>query len=201
MGIIELGSASGSTLTQRQRWSIYLSLLTLLLFFGVGIWVRNSSLGRFDIYSNPSAGIIAQYPQGWLQDTTSSDYVFRVRDMTYSGFKTTMQVSIQPATSDVVERNVLDRLSLIRSQTFIDYSVLGYDDYILPNEITAVAMLYTYVSRESSPFLEGIPTIVIGTDILTIRRGQAIIITFRADSSIYEQELSRFERFVENLNF
>jgi len=162
--------------------------------------LRTAALSRYEIYSNPSAGITAQYPAGWLQDT-SGDYVFRVRDMTYTGFKTTMQVSIQPVTPDVVERNALDRLSLIRSQTFIDYSVLGYDNYMLPNEVTAVSMLYTYVSRESSPFLEGIPNVVIGTDVLTIRRGQAIIITFRADSKIYEQELPRFERFVENLNF
>lgn len=200
MSIIEVTDLSQSELSQRQRWSIYLTLAVIIVLLYFGYVLRDASLNSVSVYTNIPAGITAQYPEGWLLDT-DGDYVFRVRDMSYAGFKTVIQVSILPVSADIVERNLLDRLSLNRSQTFIDYSILGYSEYELPNEIPAISMLYTYVSRDASPFLEGIPTVVVGIDILTIQRGQAIVITFRADSANYNDEFPTFERFIEELDF
>jgi len=152
------------------------------------------------MYTNLEAGITALYPARWLLDETG-DYVLRVRDMSNRGFKTVIQVSTLPVTPDTVERNLLDRLSLNRSQTFIDYTILGYSDYFLPDETPAIAMSYTFVSRDASPFLEGVSTVVVGLDILTIQRGQALIMTFRADSNTYEQTLPIFEQFIQDIDY
>jgi hypothetical protein len=200
MSFLEVSLSNSTQLTQRQRWSMYLSYISIAVCLYIGFSLRDNSLNRTTVYTNIEAGITAQYPARWLLDETG-DYVLRVRDMSNRGFKTVMQVSTLPVTADIVERNLLDRLSLSRSQTFIDYNILGYIDYILPDETDAIAMSYSFVSRDASPFLEGVSSVVVGLDILTIQRGQALIITFRADSNTYEQEIPTFEHFIQDLNF
>ena len=185
---------------RRQRWSIALSWALILAGLALGVNLRDSSINQSNFYSNVEAGITARYPQRWLLDEEGA-YVFRVRDTAYRGYSTQIELGTLPVSADTVERNLLDRLTLKRSQTLIDYTILDYDNYRLPDESQAVAMSYSFVSRDASPFLEGVSAIVVGLDILTIRRGQALIISFRADASIYQQELATLDWFIQNLDF
>lgn len=198
MSVIEIQSPP--TLSRRQRWSHYLLIVTAFTAFGFGYSLRDSAINALQPYNNIEAGIRAFYPVNWLLDT-SGDYVFRVRDVTRLGFKTTIQVSIRPIGQGTDERNILDSFTLNRSQTLSNYLVLATQPFTLPNDTPATAVFYTFVFRESSPFLESIPTVVSGLDILTISRGQAIIITFQADKAVYDIEYPRFERFLSELDF
>jgi len=197
--MIELiGSANELSFTQ--RWSHYLTLF--IAFFGISyaLNLQSQALNAVVSYTNVQAGITASYPANWLLDT-QGNYVFRVRDMSHTDFNTTIQVAVRPVSEDTTERNVLDSLSLNRSQILTDYTVLSIDDYLLPDETTGRAMRYVYVSRDPSPFLESIPVVVSGLDILTMERGQAIIITFRVNASQFDEELSLFEQFLDNLSY
>ncbi|MCY3979169.1 MAG: hypothetical protein OXG23_13805, partial [Chloroflexi bacterium] len=128
-------------------------------------------------------------------------YVFCFCYMAHLGFKTVIEVSTSPVGPDTTERNIFDQLSLQRSQVLIDYTVLGFDTYRLADDSAAVSMSYSFVSRDTSPFLEGVSSIVNALDILTIRRGQALIVSFRADNKIYQAELETLRWFVQNLEF
>ena len=196
----EIDRPPAAPASRRQRWSAALSYGLILACLALGVNLRDSSISQSDVYVNFEAGITARYPRRWLLDE-DGDYIFRVRDMTYRGFNTLIELSALPVSADTVERNLLDRLTLKRSQTLIDYTILGYDNYRMPDESQAVAMSYSFVSRDASPFLEGASAIVVGLDILTISRGQALIISFRADASIYQQELATLDRFIQNLDF
>ena len=196
----ETGRSPAVQITPRQRWSIAFSYMLIVIGLLLGVNQRDSLLNQTSLYSNNTAGISASYPARWLLDE-SQDNVFRIRDMSHLGFKTTIEVRSLPVGADGAERNLLDHLSLQRSQVFIDYSVLGYDTFRLPDDSQAVSMAYTFVSRHASPFLEGVSSVVNGLDILTIRRGQALIVSFRAEPSQYERELQTFYRFIENLEF
>ncbi len=197
---IDTGSAAANLLTPRQRWSMVFSFLLIGVGLIAGINLRDSSLSQSLIYSNVEAGITARYPFRWLLDE-GEDYIFRVEDTALLGFNTLIQVSTLPVGPNTTERNLLDRLTLRRSQTLIDYTVLGYDIYVLPDETSAVTMSYSFVSRDSSPFLEGVSSIVAGLDVLTISRGQAVIISFRADASIFQRELATLDRFIQSLEY
>jgi hypothetical protein len=187
-------------LTQRQRWSHYFVFIYALIAIFIGINLRSSTLDATVLYTNSQVGIRAFYPQRWLIDT-GGDYVFRVRDITQIGFKTTMQVDVQPVTSSTSARNLLDTLTLERSNTLSGYSVQNSTPYTLPDGADATAMRYVYVSMGDNPFLETIPTVVEGLDILVIRRGQAIIVTFLSDSQTFNDNLPTFERFLDDLEF
>lgn len=199
MEVIEIISES-EDLTLRQRWANVFTVLICILMMLLGLNLRNQTLTATTFYESPQAGISAQYPQNWLIDTDGS-YIFRVRDMSRIGFKTTFLVTVQPVGADAEERNLADRLSLDRIVDFTDYRVQPLEMYDFPGGRDAQALNYTYVATDVSPFLQSIPTVVRGLDILTISGGQAIIMTFRADANNFEEELPRFEQFLRQLEF
>ena len=196
----DTGRSPAIQITPRQRWSIALSYLLIAIGLALGLNQRDAALNLSSVYRNVEAGITASYPARWLLDE-SGDYVFRARDMSHRGYQTLIELRTLPVGPDSAERNILDHLSLQRAQVLVDYTVLGYDTYRLPDETWAISMSYSFVARDSSPFLEGVSSIVNGLDILTLRRGQALIITFRADSSIYRRELETLRWFIQNLEF
>jgi hypothetical protein len=97
------------------------------------------------------------------------------------------------------ERNVLDALSLTREQTLSTYNVWSTEPFAMPDGTVATSMTYTYVATQPDPFLETIPVVVQGRDILLIRRGQAIVITFVAELKTYDEDFAIFERFLSSL--
>ncbi len=186
----------------RQRWAHVITLTVGIIVFILGLNIRNRALTATSVYENLQAGIVAYYPYGWLLDTQGGeDYVFRVRDMTRPGFKTTIQISVQPVSSDTTSRSIADRLAFKRARTYTDYNVLTVATYPLATDPSAQSVAYSYSTRETSAFLEGVPDVVIGQDILTITRGQALIITFRAEASVYDSEYRRFRQFLRQLSF
>jgi hypothetical protein len=199
MEVIEIISESEG-LTLRQRWANVFVILVSVLMLLFGFNFRNQILSASVYYESFEAGIRAFYPENWLLDS-SGDYVFRVRDMSRTGYKTIFQVAVQPVGPDAQERNLADRLTLDRLQTFTDYRVQPLIPYFLSNGIEAQAMSYTFVATEASPFLQGVPAVVQGLDILAIRGGQAVIISYRADARNFDDELLRFERFLQELEF
>lgn len=193
-------TADRQQLTRLQRWSSYLTLGCALAALVLGIVLRNRALNATTFYTNPRAGISARYPANWLIDD-AGDYVFRVRDMARIGFKTTIQVALRPVGAGTTPQNVLTSLSLVRSSTLATYRILSIEDYQLPDDSPAVQMRYYFAATEPNPFLESLPAVVLGIDILTLRRGQAVIITFRADAATFEEDLRIFNRFLNSLEF
>jgi hypothetical protein len=188
-------------LSFRQRWSNYLVIFfSLITLFG-GLNLRDQSLHATSTYSNVEAGIHALYPYNWLIDN-EGEYIFRVRDMSNIGFKTTIQVNIQATGQNATARNIADAITLNRSQTLAVYNVLDINNrFLLPDETTATAISYTYAAIDPDPFLQSIPIVVQGLDILSTKRGQAIIISFIADANTFATDYPIFERFLATLEF
>ncbi len=196
----ETGRSPAVQITPRQRWSIAITYFLIVAGLALGVNQRESTLNLASEYSNLEAGISARYPARWLLEEAGS-FIFRVRDMARRGFNTVIEVSAAPVGRDTSERNIFDQLTLQRSQVLIDYTVLGYDDYPLADDTLAVSMSYSFVARDASPFLEGVSSIVNGLDILTIRRGQALVVSFRADADVYQRELETLRWFIQHLEF
>jgi hypothetical protein len=189
-------------LTQRQRWGHYFVLIYAALAVFLGIQLRDAALSASQPYINTQVGIRAYYPQNWLIDT-QGDYVFRVRDMSQTGYKTTIQVDVLPVTASTTARNLFDSLILNRSQLLSNYRTLARGEpYALPDERTGTAMRYVFVDDVGSgAFLESVPVVVQGLDVLSFEGDQAIVITFLSDASLYEENLPIFERFLNDFEF
>ncbi len=189
--------------TRRQRWSHYFVVSFAIVAVLIGIGQRDNKLLATTPYVNIIAGISARYPQNWLLDTpTNGEYVFRVQDMANLGFKTLIQVQVRSVGELTTPRNLLDEIAFRRAQTVTGYRSLTVADFNLPNEETpGRALRYVYVAAEANPFLESLPVVVAGIDVLFIQRGQAIIITFQSDARDYANNYSVFEQFLNSLEF
>jgi hypothetical protein len=198
--IIEIGreEARGSL---RQRWSHYFVLIYAAVSLVIGINLRDSVLYATRQYVDVESGVRASYPQTWAIDS-EGDYVFRVRDLSRVGFKTAIVVDTQPVSLSTTPRNLLDALSLDRAQTLGVYRILSIEDSVpLPDDTPATRMIYTYVDVETNPTLQTLPIIVEGLDVIAIREGQAIILSFLSDANTFESQLPVFERFLDALQF
>lgn len=192
---------SAVELTFRQRWSHYLAFIFAGLGLLIGLNLRQSTLNVTTQYINPQAGISAEYPQNWLLEEGGTDFIFRVSDTAAPGHNTSIQVAVRPVSAETSARNIFDSLTLARAQTLAKYEVISEEPFVLPDETTTSAMTYVFVDSPSNPFLQSIPVVVEGIDILIIKRGQAIIITFLSSADSFEQDLPLLQEFLRNLEF
>lgn len=197
--IVEIGRGRDEA-SLRSRWSHYFILIYCAFCFVIAINLRNSVVNATTTYNDVQSGIRAEYPQNWLIDS-DGEYVFRVRDATQIGFKTAIQVSVRPVSLNTTTRNLLDALSLDRAQTLTGYRVLSIDSRTLADESPATQMLYTFVDVQAAPILQTVPTVVEGLDVIAIQQGQAVIVSFLADSNVFDSQIPIFDRFIESLEF
>jgi hypothetical protein len=199
MAVVETSTAS-SSITQKQRWGHYFVILYAITAIVIGINLRDASRNEVVLYSDTTAGIRALYPQGWLIDT-EGNYVFRVRDMTAPGYKTTIQVAIEPVAATTSARTLVDTLSLVRAQRVSAYTILNRSETTLRGDRPALALEYAYVAPGENVFLAVVPQVVIGRDIIVIQRGQAIIVSFVSSADTFDANLPVFQRFLDALVF
>ena len=193
--------SNSTQLTFRQRWNHYLVLVATFIGLVAASSLRDNALFAVTPYVNTTAGIRALYPRNWLIDT-SGDYIFRVQDASRVGFKTTIQVSVQAVSPNTTTRNLVDALTLNRSQLLAGYHPLSANnEFTLPDGTLATSVSYNYASINADPFLDTTPIVVKGFDIISIKRGQAVIITFLADSNTYSDDYNTFNRFLSTLEF
>jgi hypothetical protein len=98
---------------------------------------------------------------------------------------------------------LFDNLILNRSQILADFTTLARGEpYPLPDERVATAMSYVFVADSGGgAFLESVPVVVQGLDILTFEGDQAIIITFLSDADDFDDNLAIFERLLNDFEF
>jgi hypothetical protein len=184
----------------RQLWSGLLALGATLLALLGGLVVRDSVLADTVPYEDPAAGLAVRRPAGWLLDA-QGDYVFRLQDPAARPFKTALQVSVVTIGPDATGRNVLDSLTLKRSASLSGYRVLSVADPVPTLHGSAAEMRYAYVASEADPFLETLPVVVLGMDVVYLKGDQAIVATYLADVDQFEKQYFRFEQFLASLQF
>jgi len=185
--------------TRQQRWAHLLTIGAAILMILYGLNVRAGTINATQIYDNAAAGVRVNYPANWLIDE-SSPYVFRVRDMTRIGFKTTIQIETRPAGSQSTPSTIMSQLDLNRAPITDSYDrIENNETYIFSDETEGLRGEYAFVFQDPNPFLQSIPIVVRGTDVITIRGGQAIIITFLVDATAYDSNIAIFERFLASL--
>lgn len=187
-------------LTRTQRMANLVVVIAAVAGIAFGFLLKNQVVTGTTPFRDLAAGILARVPANWLLDTTG-DYVLSVRDPASPGFRTTLQVAVESIGNDASARNILDNLTLQRAQVLAAYDTLGTVPFTLPDGEQAIRLDYVYVDTEQNPFLARIPSVVHGVDIVAIKRGQAVIVTFRVEADRFEDEVWRLEQFLASLEF
>ncbi|HVO41197.1 MAG TPA: hypothetical protein VMT34_01180 [Aggregatilineales bacterium] len=201
--MIEIAATESAELNFRQRWATYLTLMTALLGLLLGVLLRARVINATDFYQNSQNGISARYPASWLltQADLGEDLVFRVEDLSAVPFKTTMQLALRASGPDERANDVRDRLNISRSSQFVAYRALDTSPVTLVDGSPALRMNYAYVADEPNPFLQSVPVVVRGVDIIVLRNRQVLIISYRADSASFDTYYHYFDAFLRSLQF
>ena len=200
MGIV-IERARPAQPSQRQRWGNIFTIAYALVAIVLALLIKNSMQSATVVYSDPEVGITVQYPETWLLDTEGAS-VLRVRNMSADGFKTSIQVQVLPVNIEITGRNLIDNLILSGSHTLAWFDVLSRESITLgENERPAPAMTFPYVENEPNPFLESLPRVIQGMDVLATQGGQALIVTFLSDTDQFDANFPVFQRFLNELEF
>lgn len=178
-----------------------LMILTVLGMVFLGLVMRNSAFTATVFFNDEINGIRAQIPENWLIDQTSDeDYIFRAENIGGRPFQTIIQVSVKIVGPDATPRNVVDLLEVEGPTKLASYQVLSSEEFRLGDD-EASQIIYTYVETDPNPFLEAIPIVVQGIDIVVKRGNQAIILTYRDASVAFDLNRFYFDRFLATVEY
>lgn len=190
---------SASDLTRNDRLGTTLIVLLVAGLVLAGLVIRQRTTTATWLYSSREEGLEVAYPAGWLIDE-QGDYVMRARDPKARPFNTRYQITAVPAGGQASIRNVLDGLTLQRSTDLSAYRVLSVQESSLDGQ-TVTEMNFAYVDADPNPFIQRLPTVVVGRDIVIRDGDRAIVATYMADRDTFDAGLSGFERFVASLSY
>lgn len=175
-----------------QRWNTYLAIAAAVVGITLGLSMKNNALSATQQFEDLEAGVRAQVPANWLVSAASDNYVFRAQDPNALPFKTILQVSVLTVGADATPNTVLDLLYMQRAPRFSTYREISRTDVTLRGD-PAKRMVYAYTEDERNPFLASVPIVVEGVDVVVLRRGQAVIITYREERAKFADNLYRFD--------
>src|SRR5579859_3560517 len=193
----QIGDSTG--LNFRQRWASYLTIFVAVVGLGSGVFLRNRSLNATVHFENRQEGIAVNYPSNWLLEEATGDFVFRVQNPASLPFKTTLQISLLTVGPGARTSDIPDLLNMTRAATLPAYSPLAITPTTLPNGMAGIQMEYAYVSTETNPFLQTVPIVVRARDVIVLRTNQVVVITYRADSQSFDDNLHFFDSFLRTL--
>jgi len=190
---------SRSEYTKNDRFSEVLVIALFVVFFGLGLLIQQRASNRLWTYSSREAGIDAAYPAGWLYDDRG-DYVVKFSDPKERPFNTQFIISVIPAGDQASVRTVLDGQTVQRSSDLAAYRVLDV------NESTGyfgdtVTMDFAYVDADPNPFVQRLPVVVLGRDILFRDGDRVVIVTYMAQEGTFNESLPTFERFLTSIQY
>jgi len=187
-------------LTFRQRWASYLAILVAVLGLAAGFVYRSNVINATYLYDNPQVGIAARYPARWLLEENDRDVVFRARDTIELPFKTTLQIRLIPTGEGARAGDILNLLDMDRAARLTGYRSLERLPLTLPDGRRGTLMYYAYAFVGTDPFLQNQPITVRAEDVVLLRTGQAVVITFESAADTFEANRHYFDSFLASLS-
>jgi hypothetical protein len=185
--------------TRNDRFSSLLVIILVVLFLSLGLVNRQRIDAQLWDFNSRISGIEATYPAGWLVDE-SGDYVVRIRDPRARPFKTQYQIMVVPAGGQTSIRNVLDGLTLQRSSDLAAFRVLSVEDISI-GTTTLTRLNFAFVDADPNPFIQRLPVVVNGMDVLIRDGDRVIVVTFMSEESTFDQNQPDFDRFLQSLRY
>jgi hypothetical protein len=126
--------------------------------------------------------------------------VLHITDRTASGFGTTYLIQVEAAPADAQSGQIVSLVTLERGNTLTGYRVLNQQEVLVQGR-KAIEIDYVYVESAANLNHAVIPAVVRGLDYVFVNNGQAVIVSYRADQSVYDTDLGRFYRFLVSVKY
>ena len=176
-----------------------LSVVLLTLVILAAGWLLKSSVENRSL-AFKSGKITAQTPAGWLNLKPNGNEVLHATDRTASGFGTTYLIQTEAVPADAQPGQIVGLLTLARGNSLTSYRVLDQQEVLVQGR-KATQIDYVYVESAANLNHAVIPAVVRGLDYVFVNGGQAVVVSYRADQSVFDIDLGRFYRFLVSVKF
>ena len=187
-------------LNRRQRWAGYLTVAVVLGGVVAGFSYRSNVIDAVFPFINREVGVRALYPARWLLEEGGTRFVLRATDPGALPYKTALQLRLIPIGEGARPAEILDLLDVDRAGRLPAYRSLGRSPITLGG-LPGLQMTYAFAYTEPNPFLNTEPVTVRAVDIVVLRPGQAVVITYEAEAAAFERHRHYFTAFVRSLQF
>lgn len=188
-----------SSFTRNDRFSVILVMMLVTFAIGFGLILQQQTSTQTIRYESRTAGISAQYPAGWLIDERG-DYVARMRDPRARPFKTQFTIAAVPSGGQTTTRNILDGLTIQRSADLAAYRVLSIEDFTR-GTTKYTELNFAYVDADPNPFIQRLPVVILGLDVVIPNGSRSIIVTYMADQDSFDKQRPVFDRFFSSIRY
>jgi hypothetical protein len=185
--------------TRNDRLSVILVMMMVVFAISAGLLLQQQTSNQTTNYESRTAGISARYPAGWLVDERGN-YVARIRDPKARPFKTQFTIAVVPSGGQTTTRNVLDAITIQRSADLAAYRVLSIED-VAQGGTPQKVLRFAYVDADPNPFIQRLPVVVLGLDIVIPNGNRSIVLTYMADQATFENQRPTFDRFVASVRY
>jgi len=182
------------------RWdpAVLLVAVCALLF---GLLVRNGTLAAVQPFSDAASGISFSYPALWMTLPSSNAIVTIVNPQSSGVMRSCITLTKEDSLASGAMLSPEKAFLVTRSQQFVLYRVLAERDV---QTLAARLHEFTYVYADDpykdDPARSSVPIIVKAKDLMFTHRGVTWLITYRADSASFDEDLPALQRVMETLS-
>lgn len=175
------------------EWAVLL-LVAVALVAGWG--VRAYAEGRVEHYT--ADGLTVAYPADW-RPSKAADGTLRFRDLRAGGVPPTLSVRqaslARPEVAAEAVAMEADSLALTRGQNWTAYTTLSTDAQVTFRGQPARRVSYAYVQDGGNAFLQQVPVVMQGEDLVAYQAGRVYVFSLQAP----ESEFARVRRHLQTL--
>lgn len=183
------------TIQRRARWAD-LAVVVLVAAALIGGWLlREAVLSRTTPFT--AGDLSGRYPAGWTKET-GDDPLLRVRDPRGGETGALLELRTRALAAEANPLLVLDALTLERAGRETAYQTLSTDQVTVGGK-AATSRTFTYVAVNRNPYLERLPVVMKGVDLILKDDGRAVIVTFVDSAEDFDAGYRYFLAFVESL--
>jgi hypothetical protein len=180
------------------RFAEFAVLLLAIVALAAGWALKTAVENRSQPFS--SGKISAQTPVGWLTFNPGGNEVLHVSDRTAAGFGTTYLIEQEAVPAGTEPGQMVAMLTLRRGTSLTGYRVLSQQSVLVQGR-KALEIDYVYVESAANLSRAVLPAVVKGKDYVFVNGGQALIVSYRAEQSVFDTDLARFYRFLVSVKF
>lgn len=180
------------------EWMVIL-LVAIALIAGWGL--KASAENAVERYS--ANGITLSYPAHWMP-SRPSDGSLRFRDTQAGGVPAT--ITVRPASACSAEAAAAtvaaeaEGLILTHGSNLTAYSTLSTASAAFRGQ-PARRVSYAYVQDNANAFLQSLPVVMLGEDLVTYQQGQVYVISLRATQGEFAAAQGKFEALLGSIAF
>jgi len=184
---------------RRDRWADWAVILVLLIALALGFVLRQRTLYTTSEFVIDDGAITGRAPVRWLREFDANP-LLRTRNPRGGAFNTTLELRTRPLAADAEPALALQALTLERADDTSAYRTLETSEVSLGAR-SALQRTFTYVQTAQNPYLDHLPVVVKGVDLVVEDEGRAVIATYLSSAETFDANYRYFRDFVQTLDF